>query len=262
VTAAVGRLGGATARRLSRLGALARFGVGALRSGARLTAGGRHVALRVTLHQIRFTAVDAVGLVVLLSGILSFLVISQAVRELGRYGATDLIGTLMVVAIVRELGPLITALTVVGRSGTAIAAELATNQVLGEVRALEAIGIDPRQYLVLPRFVGSLAGLFVLLVVFDVVAIATGFAAASLNGMSGARYAEIVLHSLALGDVWLTVAIAIAFGLIVGIVPSYYGLTVEPAPTAIPIAASRATVASIVGIFLCSAMFVAIRVSR
>ena len=101
------RLGGSTARRLSRLGALARFGFGALRASTTLTAAGRAVSLRVAINQIRFTAVHAVGLVVFLSGILSFLVISQAVRELGRYGATDFIGTLIVIAIVRELGPLI-----------------------------------------------------------------------------------------------------------------------------------------------------------
>ena len=252
------RLGGSTARRLSRLGALARFGFHALRAGFALTAAGRAVAFRVALKQVRFTALDAVGLVVLLSGILSFLVISQAVRELGRYGATDLIGTLMVVAIVRELGPLITALTVAGRSGTAIAAELATNQVLGEVRALEAMGIDPKQYLVFPRFVGSLVSVFALLVLFDVVAITAGFAAASFNHMSGDRYAQIVLQSLGARDVWLTVAKAFAFGCIVGIVPSYFGLSVRRAATEIPIAASRATVASTVGIFLCSALFVAL----
>jgi len=252
------RLGGSTARRLSRLGALARFGFGALRAATHLTPAGRAVSLRVAINQIRFTAVHAVGLVVFLSGILSFLVISQAVRELGRYGATDFIGTLIVVAIVRELGPLITALTVAGRSGTAIAAELATNKVLGEVRALEAMGIDPRQYLVLPRFLGGLVSVFVLLVVFDVVAVSSGYAAAHFNGMSGPRYTEIVLRSLAIKDVWLTVAKALTFGAIVGIVPSYFGLAVRGAPTEIPVAASRATVASIVGIFLCSALFVAL----
>jgi phospholipid/cholesterol/gamma-HCH transport system permease protein len=203
--------------------------------------------------------VHAIGLVVFLSSVLAFLVISQAVRELGRYGVTELIGTLMVVAIVRELGPLLTALAIAGRSGTAIAAELATNKVLGEVRALEAMGIDPRQYLVLPRFVGGVASVFVLLVVFDVVAVAAGYAAASFNGMTGARYAEIVLDSLGARDVALTVAKALTFGAIVGMVPSYYGLAVRGAPTEIPIAASRATVASIVGIFLCSALFVAIQ---
>jgi len=250
------RIGGWTARWLSQLGALARFGFGGAAAAARLPRAGRAVVLRVTLNQIRFTAVHAIGLVVLLSGILSFLVISQAIRELGRIGATSLIGTLIVVAIVRELGPLITALAVVGRSGTAIAAELATNTVMGEVRALEGMGIDPRQYLVLPRFIGAVVSLFALLVVFDIVAIAAGFAAASLNGMTGSRYAEIVLRSLSARDVWLTVAKALAFGLIVGILPSYFGLSVRRAATDVPVAVGRATVASIVGLFLCSALFV------
>lgn len=250
----ISRLGGSVARRLSRLGALARFGFHALRAAPALTRAGRRVALRVALTQVRFTAVNAVGLVVLLSSILSFLVISQAVREFGRLGVTDLIGTLMVIAIVRELGPLITALAVAGRSGTAIAAELATNQVLGEVRALEAMGIDPKQYLVLPRFVGAVVSMFALLVVFDIVAIGAGFAAAAFNGMAGDRYAQIVLQSLTARDVWLTVAKALATGLIVGIVPSYFGLSVRRAPTEIPVATSRATVTSIVGIFLSCAL--------
>ncbi len=240
------------------MGALARFGFGAARAATQLTAAGRAVTVRIGINQVRFTALNAVGLVTLLSGILSFLVISQATRELGRIGATDLIGTLIVIAIVRELGPLITALVVAGRSGTAIAAELATNQVLGEVRALEGMGIDPKQYLVLPRFAGSLISMFTLLVVFDLVAVLAGYGATSFNGMSGARYFDIVLASLSARDVLLTVLKALAFGLIVGVVPSYFGLSVRRAPTEIPIAASRAVVSAIVGIFLCSALFVAL----
>ena len=201
---------------------------------------------------------NAVGLIALLSGILSFLVISQLTRELNGIGATSLIGTVIVVAIVRELGPLLTALVVVGRSGTAIAAELATNQVMGEVRALESIGIDPKQYLVLPRFVGSMVSVFALLVLFDFVAIMAGFAAARFQGMPGPRYFQIVLESLTNHDVWLTVFKALAFGAIVGVVPTYFGLAVRRASTEIPIAASRAVVAALVGIFVCSALFVAI----
>lgn len=258
MTDPLSRLGGSTARRLSRLGALARFGFGALQAAGSLTAAGRAVALRVAINQIRFTAVHSIGLIVFLASVLAFLVISQAVRELKGFGVTDLIGTLMVVAIVRELGPLITALVVAGRSGTAIAAELATSKVLGEVRALEAMGIDSRQYLVLPRFVAGIVSVFFLLVLFDVVAVAAGWAAAAFSGMSGARYMEIVLDSLGPRDVTLTVAKALTFGAIVGLLPSYFGLAVRGAPTEIPIATSRATVASIVGIFLCSALFVAL----
>lgn len=216
------------------------------------------MSLRLTVTQVRFTALNAVGLVTLLSGILSFLVISQLTRELKGIGATDLIGTVIVVAIVRELGPLLTALVVVGRSGTAIAAELATNQVMGEVRALEFMGIDPKQYLVLPRFAGSLVSVFALLVLFDFVAIMAGFAAARFQGLPGPRYFQIVLESLTNRDVWLTIFKALAFGAIVGVVPSYFGLAVRRASTEIPIAASRAVVAALVGIFVCSALFVAI----
>ena len=101
-----------------------------------------------------------------------------------------------------------------------------------------------------------MASVFALLVLFDVVAIMAGFAAAGINGMTGARYAEIVLQSLSAHDVWLTVGKALAFGLILGIVPSYFGLSVRRAATEVPIAVSRATVLSIVGVFLCSALFV------
>jgi hypothetical protein len=74
------------ARWLSLLGALARFSFGGARAAARLPRAGRAVILRVTLNQIRFTAVHAIGLVLLRSGIQSFLVISQAVREGARLG--------------------------------------------------------------------------------------------------------------------------------------------------------------------------------
>lgn len=221
-----------------------------------LPAAGRRVAFRTGIKQVWFTALQALVLIFILSGILSFLVISQSVRELGRLGATELLGRLMVVAIVRELGPLLTALTVVGRSGTAIAAELATNKVMGEVKALEGMGIDPLHYLVIPRFLAAIVSMFGLMVVFDVVAIGAGLLAATANGMTATRYLDIVLASLAFRDVWVTVIKAGAFGLIVGIVPSFYGLSVRGMPTEVPIAASNAVVTSIVAVFVTSGLFV------
>jgi phospholipid/cholesterol/gamma-HCH transport system permease protein len=223
-----------------------------------LPGAGRRVARRVFINQIWFTAVQAIPLVIVLSGIMSYLLISQAVRELGRINSTELIGTLMVVAIVRELGPLLTALIVVGRSGTAIAAELATNRVMGEVDALEGMGIDPLHYLVLPRFGGAIVSVFGLIILFDLVAIAAGLVAASTHDMNSARYFEIVLRSLTLRDTWLTVAKCLVFGAIIGTVPSFHGLRVRRAATEVPIAASRAVVTSIVGIFICSALFVSL----
>jgi phospholipid/cholesterol/gamma-HCH transport system permease protein len=250
-------LGRGTARWLAQVGALARFGFEAIGSLSSLPGAGRRVAGRVLLNQLRFTALEAVGLIVLLSGILSYLVISSSIAQLGKVGATELIGQLMVVAIVRQLGPLLTALAVVGRSGTAITAELATNTVLGEVRALEGMGIDPYHYLVLPRLFGCTLAVCILMVLFDAVSLAGGYlAAASIAGMSLPRYLGIVTRSLTTQDVALTLIKGVLFGAVIGLLPSYHGLAVRRGPTEIPQAVIRGTVGAFAVIFVISALVV------
>lgn len=252
--AAIGR---GTARWLAQVGALARFAFEALASLSSLPGAGRRVATRVLLNQLRFTTLEAVGLIVLLSGILSYLTISTTVAQLDRVGASELIGKLMVVAIVRELGPLLTAIAIVGRSGTAITAELATNTVLGEVRALEGMGIDPYHYLVLPRLFGCVVSVTVLMVLFDVVAVVGGYLAAALiAGMSWARYLGIVFSNLTTQDVVLTAMKGVLFGLVIGLIPSYQGLSVRRGPTEIPQAVIRGTVNSLALIFVLAAIIV------
>lgn len=241
------------------MGALARFAFEALASLPSLPGAGRRVAARVLLNQLRFTALEAVGLIVLLSGVLSYLTISASITQLSRVGASEFIGQLMVVVIVRELGPLLTALAVVSRSGTAITAELATNTVLGEVRALEGLGIDPYHYLVLPRLFGCVVSVCTLMVVFDVIAIFGGYlAAAGFGGMSAARYLGIVLANLNTQDVVLTVLKGLLFGIVIGIIPSYQGLSVRHGPTEIPQAVIRGTVGSIALIFVIAALIVGV----
>ena len=253
--AAIGRV---TARWLARLGGLARFGFEALASLTSIPGAGRRVAGRILLNQLRFTALEGIGLIVLLSGILSFLVIQSSIRQLGRVGATDLIGELMVVIIVRELGPILTALAVASRSGTAITAELATNTVLGEVRALEGMGIDPFHYLVLPRIVGCIVSVSTLMVLFDVIALFGGFLAAGVEGVNGGRYLGIVFASLTTQDVVLTVLKGVVFGAVIGLLPSFQGLSVQHGPTEIPQAVIRGTVGSIAFIFVFAALFVTV----
>lgn len=258
MTAPVTALGRGTTRRLARTGALARFAFEAVRAVPRLPAAGRGVVARLLVNQIRFTALQAVGLILLLSGLFSYLVISMAIRELGS-AAIDLLGRLIVVVIVRELGPILTALAVVGRSGTAITAELATNTVLREVRALEGMGIDPYHYLVLPRLAGCVISVTVLIVLFDTVSLMGGFLAAWTQGMSGARYLGVVLQALTPADVLMTVGKGVLFGLVIGLWPSFHGLSVTRGPTEIPQAVIRSTVGAIVMIFVVSALFVLTR---
>lgn len=258
MTAVVAAIGQTGARQLSVIGGLARFTLRVLRTGGRLSRAGRLVTLRLLINQIRFTALQAVGLVTLLAALLSFLVVAQSAAQLGPLGALERIGTIMVVAVIRELGPLLTALIVVSRSGTAIAAEMATNKVMGEITALEAMGIDPYNYLVLPRFLGAIVSVACLMVVFDAVALLAGYLGASTTGMSPARYTEIVLGTLTAKDVWITVAKGITFGAAVAIFCSFHGLAVTAGPTEIPQAVTRGVVGTVVAIFVMSALFVVI----
>lgn len=256
MTAVVAAIGHTGARQLSVIGGLARFSLRVLRTAGRLTRAGRLVTLRVLVNQIRFTALQAVGLVTLLAALLSFLIIAQSAAQLGRFGALEQIGTIMVVAVIRELGPLLTALIVVSRSGTAIAAEMATNKVMGEITALEAMGIDPYIYLVLPRVLGAIVSVACLMVVFDVVALISGFLGASTTGMSVEGYRLILLRTLSAKDVWITVAKGITFGAAVALFCSYHGLAVTAGPTEIPQAVTRGVVGTIVAIFIMSVLFV------
>jgi len=257
VTALVAAVGQTGARQLSVIGGLARFTLRVLRAASRLTRAGRAVTLRVLVNQIRFTALQAIGLVALLAFLLSFLIMAQSAAQLGRFGALNRIGTIMVVAVIRELGPLLTAMIVVSRSGTAIAAEMATNRVMGEVTALEAMGIDPYTYLVLPRLLGAIVSVACLMVVFDIVALASGFIGASyIADMTIGTYSRIVLGTLSAKDIWITVAKGITFGGAVALFCSYQGLAVTAGPTEIPQAVTRGVVGTIVAIFVMSAVFV------
>lgn len=258
MTAVVAAIGQSGARQLSVIGGLARFTLRVLRTGGRLSRAGRLVTLRVLVQQIRFTALQAVGLVTLLAALLSFLVISQSAAQLGRVGALSRIGTIMVVAVIRELGPLLTALIVVSRSGTAIAAEMATNRVMGEITALEAMGIDPYIYLVLPRVLGAVVSVACLMIVFDAVALVSGYLGAATTGMSVRGYTNIVLTTLSARDVWITVFKGITFGAAVALFCSFHGLAVTKGPTEIPQAVTRGVVGTIVAIFIMSALFVLI----
>ena len=246
--AAIGR---GTTRRFSALGGPARFAFEAMAALPTLPGAGRRVAVRVLLNHLRFTALQAVPLVVLLSALLSFVVIRTSYQFTG---LNEFVGTLMVVTVVQLLGPLLTALAVAGRSGTAITAELATNTVLGEIRALEGMGIDPYHYLVIPRLAGSLVSVTILIILFDVVALLSGFAATYANQASGARYLTNVLTALESRDVVLTVVKGILFGGVIGLLPSYHGLRVTRGPTEIPQAVTRATVDSIALIFIITAL--------
>src|SRR5206468_4487321 len=127
------------------------------------------------LAQLSASGVRLLPMMIFLALALGLVIIGQTVSLLTRVGANSLLGTVMVTTVVRELGPLLTALIVLSRSGTATVVELGTARALGEVEALEVLGIDPIHYFVLPRVLGMAVGMLALTVYLILGALLSGY---------------------------------------------------------------------------------------
>jgi len=157
---------------------------------------------------------------------LGFLVVGQTVSALAKVGATDYLGSTMVIVIVRELGPLLTAVLVLARVGTAHVIELGTARALGEVEALEAMGIDPVHYLIMPRVIGMALGIFSLTVYLILGALASGYLFAFLQDvpLKPGDYLKQITGALNWLDFVLLALKTVAFGFFIAIVTCYHGL--------------------------------------
>ncbi len=157
---------------------------------------------------------------------LGFLVIGQTVSALARVGATAYLGSTMVIVVVRELGPLLAAMLVLARVGTAHVIELGTARALGEVEALEALGIDPVHYLIVPRVIGMSVGVFALTVYLIIVALASGYLFAFLQDvpLTPGDYFKQIAEALNWLDFVLLALKTMAFGFFIAIVTCYHGL--------------------------------------
>jgi len=169
---------------------------------------------------------DLIPIFLFMSAALGFAIIGQAVTLLSQVGATAFLGTIMVGVVVRELGPLFTAMLVLSRSGTANVIELGTARAQGEVEALEALGIDPIHYLVVPRVIGMALGVFALTVYFVMGALLSGYLWAFLQNVplrpvDYFRQLTAALNSLDFAVLALKSA---AFGISIAVITCYHGL--------------------------------------
>ncbi len=199
---------------------------------------------RVIVAQIMYTGVQALSLVSVIAFLLGASVIIQT--NLMAPADGELIGKVLVAVVLRELAPLITAIVVAGRSGTAMATELGNMKVNSEVLALSSLGIDPPRYIVLPRLVASIVSVLVLMIYFSVVAIFGSFLLAQItaNATWGSLYSGVSRGVMPF-DLGLFLIKGVGLGALVGWLCCHYGLQVKSSPTEVPQKASRAVVMSL-----------------
>ncbi len=208
---------------------------------------GRPLRLRSTVQQLLRAGNASLPLVALIAALIGVILALQSAYQLRRLGALHLVADLVAVSITRELGPLMTAILVSGRVGSAIAAELGTMRVSEEIDALTVIGIDPVGYLVVPRLLALLVAVPCLSLFADLVGILAGCGVGVLAlGMGAGGYLSDSLAALELEDLWGGVLKAFAFGAIIGLVGCQQGLDTRGGAEEVGRATTTAVVRSIV----------------
>jgi len=209
-------------------------------------------------EQIARAGLRLLPMISFLAAALGFVVIGQTVALLTQVGAQHLIGTVMVTVVVRELGPLVTAVVVLLRVGTATVVELGMARALGEVEALEALGIDPVHYLVVPRVLGMAIAVLALTAYLILGAVFSGYLFAFLQDvpLTPGEYFRQLALALTWQDFVLLTLKASAFGAILALVTCFQGLARPLLLAEVSIVTTRALVASLIACVALDALFI------
>ena len=237
------------------LGAFALITLGVILKKSSVAHSVMHPRIR---HEINRAGIALMPMFIFVALALGFLVVGQTVSALAKVGATDYLGSTMVIVIVRELGPLLTAVLVLARVGTANVIELGTARALGEVEALEALGIDPVHYLIVPRVLGMMAGIFSLTIYLIIGALASGYLWAFLQDvpLTPGDYFKQLVESLDWLDFALLALKTIAFGFFIAIVTCYHGLAQPLRLEDVSRVAVRAVTQGVIVCVLIDALFI------
>ncbi len=198
---------------------------------------------RAFVRQIVAIGVEAVGFVGGVAVFVGITVVVQLVFWVGEVGQSQMLGPLLVAVVARELGPVLISLVVIVRSGSVMATELGIMKIGGRVHVLEAQGISPFLYLVMPRVLGAAVSTFCLTIVFILVALASGYLFGATVGQ-GSRdlplFADTVSHAVHPKDVLAILSKSILPGLFASASCCIGGLGVDGSLTEVPQAAQRA----------------------
>jgi phospholipid/cholesterol/gamma-HCH transport system permease protein len=200
---------------------------------------------RSAIGQMLAVGVDAIPMVGIMAICSGFILAMQGASELRRFGAVQFVIDLVTIGFTRELGPLLTAIAVSGRSGSAFSAEIGTMVVTEEIDALQTMGIDPVEFVLAPKFLAALIMLPCLTVISNACGILAGGAFMRITaGMEFGVYISGVVHSIALRDVVTGLLKSLAFAAIIVNVGSLEGLRVRGGPDAVGRSATSAVVKS------------------
>lgn len=212
------------------------------------------------LGEIHRCGVRLLPIVGFLGVVLGIVFVGQTVSLMEQVGASNFMGTLMVTVFLREMAPMIAGLLVLARVGTASVVELGTARALGEVEALEVLGIDPIHYLVVPRVVGFAAAVVSLTAYLILISLGSGYVFAYARGLKASpmEFFTAIAGAMTAMDFPLLVLKTLLFGALTGWVICYQGLARPMTLEEVGPATTRTVAVCVVGCLLIDAFFITV----
>ncbi|MEE4199797.1 MlaE family ABC transporter permease [Erythrobacter sp.] len=211
---------------------------------------------RAVVRQMELVGVSALPIIGLMSFLIGIVIAQQGAVQLAQFGAETLTVNLVGRITLRELGVLMTAIMVAGRSGRAFAAQIGTMRLTEEVDAMRTIGISPIEQLVIPRIIACTFMMIVLGFFSSIVGIIGGAVIGQLSlGIPFFTFLERIQEVVPLYDVWVGLIKAPVFGLIVALAGCYHGMQVKGDSEAVGIRTTMAVVSAIFAVIVIDAFF-------
>src|SRR5580698_7055514 len=254
------RIGSATLNHLAYVGRLTiQFGNALGCLGRTFPVVGNRHRWRSAIGQMLAIGVDAFPMVGIMAVCAGFILAMQGASELRRFGAIQFVVDLVTIGFTRELGPLLTAIAVSGRSGSAFSAEIGSMVVTEEMDAMRTMAIDPVEFVLAPKYLAAL----IVVPCLSVLCTACGILAGAIfmrcsAGMIFSVYFRGVLQSIVMRDVIMGLLKSIAFATIIVHVGCLEGFRVRGGPDAVGRSATAAVVKSTFLVILADVLFTAI----
>jgi phospholipid/cholesterol/gamma-HCH transport system permease protein len=206
-------------------------------------------------RQVSETGIDALPIVGLMAVMIAIVIAYQGVVQLRPYGGEDFTVNLVAVSMLREMGVLITAIMVAGRSGSAFAAEIGVMKAREEIDALKVMGMEPMELLVVPRLIGLAITLPLLTFFADVMGILGGITSRFLLHISALQYFDRVRSAVDMSDLFVGLVKAPVFALIIASIGCMHGLRVKGSAESVGQETTRAVVKAIFLVIVLDALF-------
>ncbi|MGZ3493105.1 MAG: MlaE family ABC transporter permease [Thermodesulfobacteriota bacterium] len=197
------------------------------------------------LRQIQFIGFQSV-LVIFLTGAFTGMVLGlQGFYTLNRFGSAALLGPMVALSLIKELGPVLSALMATGRAGSAMTAEIGIMRITEQIDAIELMGVNPFRYLVVPRFLAGILAMPLLTAIFDVVGIFGGYlVGVKLLGIGQGTYFGEMANYVRMRDIMEGIYKSLSFGMVISWVSCYKGYHVGFGAEGVSKATTQAVVLS------------------